>query len=67
MNIIKHMEAAFVLALGAASLGSIAADAIAAPQKAAPQFARQTAAPVAGMAVVRVVGHRHGARVHGRA
>jgi hypothetical protein len=72
MNVIKHMEAAFLVALGLAAAGSVALDRIKPAQPSAPAYAT-----TAGIPVVHVTAKRLSAveklqmlaleRVHSRA
>lgn len=53
MNVIKHMEAAFIVALGLAAAGSVAVDSIQPAQASAP-----VVAVAAGIPVVHVTAKR---------
>ncbi|KGF81963.1 hypothetical protein IA69_08455 [Massilia sp. JS1662] len=58
MNVIKHMEAAFVVALGLAAAGSVALDSVKPAQATAPAVATAVLATTAGIPVVHVTAKR---------
>ncbi len=58
MNVIKHMEAAFIVALGLATAGSVAVDTLKPAQATAPVVATTAGIPVAGTPVVHVTAKR---------
>jgi len=54
MNVIKHMEAAFVVALGLAAVTSVAVDRIQPAQATAPAFAVTAGIPVVHVSAKRL-------------
>jgi hypothetical protein len=54
MNVIKHMEAAFVVALGLAAFASIAVDTIKPAQATAPTYATTAGIPVVHVTAKRL-------------
>jgi hypothetical protein len=54
MNVIKHMEAAFVVALGLAAAGSVAVDTFKPAQASAPVYATTAGIPVVHVTAKRL-------------
>jgi hypothetical protein len=54
MNVIKHMEAAFVVALGLAAAGSVALDSVKPAQASAPAYATTAGIPVVHVTAKRL-------------
>jgi hypothetical protein len=54
MNVIKHMEAAFVVALGLAAAGSVALDSVKPAQASTPAYATTAGIPVVHVTAKRL-------------
>lgn len=58
MNVLKHMESAFLVSLAIAGFGSIAVEAVAPAQASVPAVVENPIAVPGGMAVVKVSAKR---------